>query len=100
METVAESSSCWKKHAFPLPLGVDVLSIWNTSITVTPAGEIVLLTLKRTPSLWVLLDKFGAYPVWKEFRIAGLADLPPNRVCESIETVEVQNIAENLFHLE
>ncbi|CAH9127550.1 unnamed protein product [Cuscuta epithymum] len=96
--------SCWKKHVFPFPLEEGVLEsdsefFSRPFITATPAGEILLLTLKGTPSLWVLLDKFGADPVWKEFRIRVLAAIPTG-IWKSSEVVVGQNIAQNRFYLD
>ncbi|CAH9127057.1 unnamed protein product [Cuscuta epithymum] len=95
-ETTAKSTSCWKKHTFPFPLGSELFS--KPFITATPAGEIVVLTLNGiTSSLWVLLDKFGADSIWKKIRIMDVSDCPS--VKEAFEVVDAQNIVENLFHL-
>ncbi|CAH9127054.1 unnamed protein product [Cuscuta epithymum] len=97
LETAAKSPSSWKKQAFPFPS--EASSVPQTFITATPAGEIVLLVLKGTLSLWVLLDKFGTNPIWKEFRVRGLADFTP-RICKSSKVAFAQNIAGNLLQLE
>ncbi|CAH9105342.1 unnamed protein product [Cuscuta epithymum] len=97
--------SCWKKHTFSFPLEKGVLGpgggfFPRTFITATPAGEIVLLLmLNGTPSLWVLLDKFGPDPVWKEFRIRGLADIPTG-MSKMSGVAAAQNIAHDHIHLE
>ncbi|CAH9096152.1 unnamed protein product [Cuscuta europaea] len=97
-------TSCWRKYAFPIPLEegtpeADSLSFSKTFITATSTGEIALLMLQGTLSLWVLSDKFRAHRVWKEFRIRGLADLTTD-ILETSEVVVAQNIGGNLLHLE
>ncbi|CAH9099065.1 unnamed protein product [Cuscuta epithymum] len=95
LETAEKSPSRWKKRSFPFPLDEEIQQAGReffsrTSINATSSGEIVLLKLNETPSLWVLL---GADSVWKKFRIEGIAEY-------SCEAVVAQNIAQTLFHLE
>ncbi|CAH9099073.1 unnamed protein product [Cuscuta epithymum] len=92
-------TSSWRKYAFPIPLEEGILEGDKTFITATPTGEIALLILKGTLSLWVLSDKFGADPVWKEFRVRGLADFTTG-IRKTSEVVVAQNIGGNLLHLE
>ncbi|CAH9099101.1 unnamed protein product [Cuscuta epithymum] len=96
-----DSASCWKKNVFPAPL--DSASLFYCTIKTTPTGEILLVmpNERGTCSLWVLFDKFTC-PVWKKFGIEGLGEFP-NYNCEMIKAIKpimVQNVAENLFHLE